>query len=224
VIREQQSAALLASADWLPPTSFSQQAFTGAQYGGVAPTRNPRALPQGGVERQQRKPSQRDSPHMDTELLLFLFAIVVDAVVVVAVVVVAVVFAVLPAPSTIPNYDRMSAATLVANSRSAPRCAPRALPQDDLGAGAPQYPRLPSLRFRGPLPIGHSRPIRVRHVRHGCGTGLPGATRSSREPPAPRLPQPHVQGRGHSPSHTSSAEATPPPPGRGRTAAKGTLP
>ena len=23
------------------------------------------------------------------------------------------------------------------------RCAPRALPQDDLGAGAPQYPRLP---------------------------------------------------------------------------------
>ena len=70
-----------------------------------APTRNPRALPQGGVERQQRKPSQRDSPHMDTELLLFLFAIVVDAVVVVAVVVVAVVFVVLPAPSTIPNYD-----------------------------------------------------------------------------------------------------------------------
>ena len=67
---------------------------------------------------------------MDTELLLFVFVIVVDAVVVVAVVVVAVVFVVLPAPSTIPNYDRMSAATLVANSRSAPRCAPRALPQE----------------------------------------------------------------------------------------------
>ena len=51
------SVALLASADWLPPTSFSQQAFTGAQYGGVAQTRNLRALPQGGVERQRRNPS-----------------------------------------------------------------------------------------------------------------------------------------------------------------------
>ena len=45
---------------------------------------------------------------MDTELLLFLFAIVVDAVVVVAVVVVAVVFVVLPAPSAILNSERMS--------------------------------------------------------------------------------------------------------------------
>ena len=69
---------MLASADWLPPTSFSQQAFTGAQYGGVAPTRNPRALPQGGVERQQRKPSQRDSPHMDTELLLLLLMLMLS--------------------------------------------------------------------------------------------------------------------------------------------------
>ena len=177
--REQLSAALLASADWLPPTSFSQQAFTGAQYGGVAPTRNPRALPQGGVERQQRKPSQRDSPHMDTELLLFLFAIVVDAVVVVVVVVVAVVFVVLPAPSTILNYDRMSAATLVANSRSAPRCAPRALPQDDLGAGAPQYPRLPGSSPQGSPAFHLCPPAHANDRTHG-------STRTARL--SPRVP------------------------------------
>ena len=89
---------------------------------------------------------------MDTELLLFLFAIVVDAVVVVAVVVVAVVFVVLPAPSTILNSERMSAATLVANSRSAPRCYPegllRSAPQGrarDTGAGAVS----PGTRARG---------------------------------------------------------------------------
>ena len=173
--REQSIAACLASADWLPPTSFSQQAFTGAQYGGVAPTRNPRALPQGGVERQRRKPSQRDLPHMDTELLFCLFAIDVDAVVVVVVVLVAVVvFCVLPAPSTILNSVRMSSATLVANSLSAPLASrgyqagnhcPRMTPKR-----TPKRRRLRCLAWRG---------------RSG-----------------PRsLPQPHVQGRGHSPAH-----------------------
>ena len=38
----------------------------------VAPTRNPRALSRGEVERQQREPSPRDSPPMATELLLLL--------------------------------------------------------------------------------------------------------------------------------------------------------
>ena len=176
-------------------TSFSQQAFTGAQYGGVAPTRNPRALPQGGVERQQRKPPQRDSPHMDTELMLLLFAIVVNAVVVVAVVVVAVFFDVLPAPSTILNYDRMSAATLVANSRSDPRCAPRALPQDDLGAGAPQCPRLP-----GSSPQGSSAFVEC--------------------PPAP-LPQDRPNGSQQQPPHPEPEGV---PPVLVRTAAKNTRP
>ena len=110
-------------------------------------------------------------------------------------VVVAVVFVVLPAPSPILNDDKMSAATLVANSRSAPRCAPRALPQDDLRAGAPQCPRLP-----GSSPQGSSAFVEC--------------------PPAP-LPQDRPNGSQQQPPHPEPEGA---PPVLGRTAAKNTRP
>ena len=117
-------------------------------------------------------------------------------VVVVAVVVVAVVFVVLPAPSTILNSERMSAATLVANSRRAPRCYPegllRSAPQArarDTGAGAVS----PGTRARGtgrsrggtaewaaPRPTAGPCPRRLTspsHTCHVCGAAMSEALR-----------------------------------------------